>query len=81
MAKIRPMSKELAAMLDASNQKRKQTKPLVEATPTQQVLDVIASRLLRKADGRKARPERSDQVPAECCGAAGLRPTWHGRAS
>lgn len=80
MPKIRPMSKELAASLAASEQKRKQTKPLTEITPTQQVLEVIASRLLRKADGRRARPERSEQVPAECVGVAGLRPTWHGRA-
>jgi len=78
---MKPMSKALAASLAASEQKRKQTKPLTEITPTQQVLDVIAGRLLRKADGRKARPERSDQIPAVCCSAAGLRPTWHGRAS
>lgn len=78
---MKPMSKELAAMLAASEQKRKLTKPLTEVTPTQQVLEVVAGRLLRKADGRQPKAERTDQVPAECCGTNGLRPTWHGRAS
>ena len=78
---MKPMSKALAASLAASEKRRKVTRPLVEITPTQQVLEAIAGRLLRKADGRKARPERTDQVPAECCGTNGLRPTWHGRAS
>lgn len=78
---MKPMSKALAASLAASERKRKQTKPVVETTTTQRVLEAIASKMLRKADGYQPKADRSDQVPAECCGTNGLRPTWHGRAS
>jgi hypothetical protein len=77
---MKRMSKELAAMLKASEVARKSRRNL-DVTHTQQVLEFVANRMIRKADGRKAKVVFNPQIPAEQCGTNGLRPTWHGRAS
>jgi len=76
---MKPMSKALAASLAASEKARKSKRSL-QVTQTQQVLDSVASRIIRKADGYRLPQKKNPQMPAECCGTHGLRPTWHGRA-
>jgi hypothetical protein len=74
------MSKELSAMLEASSSLRKATRPAVHNRRIDK-LDRIGKRILRKAGFIQPKAEYSTEIPADCCGTNGLRPTWHGRAS
>jgi hypothetical protein len=74
------MSAELAAMLEASDNLRKATRPAVHNRRIDK-LDRMGKRILRKAGFIQPKAEYSTEIPADCCGVNGLRPTWHGRAS
>lgn len=74
---MKDLSPELKAMLAKSAKERKQRRSYA-VTKDQRFLSRLAKKL---ADKPRSRPERTDQVPAECCGTNGLRPNWHGRAS
>jgi hypothetical protein len=82
-----PMSAELEAMLEASKAARKSSKVEFSNrfgdqshTKRQAKLAAIANRKLRKSGCFQPKAEVGE-LPAECCGTHGLRPTWHGRAS